>query len=1286
MATTSVFDKFTNRYALSKTLRFELKPVGKTRENIEKVNPGLFHDQEIEDAYQALKPVFDILHEEFITKSLENSAAKKISVAEYFDFYKEFRAEQDKSKKNKIEKELEKIENNLRKYFSSIWLAQGNDFKQTVGRDEKGKEILKENGFKVLTEAGILKYIKKHIEQYAAMNLLTRDGKKVEVKALEKALGTAQAKGVFEGFFTYFGGFNQNRENYYSTEAKATGVANRIITENLPKFCDNVIEFKQRTGEYVAAYEFLNSRGIALKTKGQKGEEIILDPIAVEIFEIEHFKNCLSQKEIEKYNVLVGNANNLINRYNQQQDEKSKKLRLFKTLYKQIGCGEKSEFISVIKDENELKEILKKIAVDGHKYFGKFDEKITDKVDTIGEFVHYIKTCESYKGVYWNDKALNTISSKYFSNWYTLKKTLKEGGVFGGKKKDDEDIKIPQAIELQELFEILDKVESWKDRGVLFKDSLFEEVNVSKRQIIEKGGKASSVLLDLIFEDIKNLAKKFAEITPEIEGITDYKNNTTKIKEWLDCLLFTNQIIKYWKVKDKFAVDSVLAESLKTILTSENNPTKNYDVVRNYLTKKPQDELNKLKLNFENGQLLGGWSDGQEKNKGAVILCKNGKYFVGILNKKNIFDTERKDSSIYTEDGDAGRLILMNLKFQTLAGKGYLGKYGITYSDEGKLNPKKAIEHLQEIIRERYAEKYPLLKRTIDKQYADKKLFDKLIQDTLKDCYVCEFKKISWGEVQKFIDSGELFVFEICCRKTMQVNYWNEVFRESSSVQLLGGGEIFYRPASTQISKKVKEGYENKKDKNGVNYVYTNRRFTEEKFLFHCPIKLNYREKSYGKPIYAVTEINQNINNEITKKDNEIIVIGVDRGEKHLAYYFVLKQTKDGVVKTLDQGSFNEISGQNYSEKLEKVASGRAEARKNWKTIGTIKELKDGYISQVIRKIVDLAIYEDVEKKVLREKPAFIVLENLNIGFKRGRQKIEKQVYQKLELALAKKLNFLVDKDAKVGELGSVTRALQLTPPVNNFGDIEGKKQFGIMLYTKADYTSQTDPTTGWRKTIYLKRGSEDSIKRQILENFEDIGFDDKDYYFKYTDKNTKEPWILYSSKDGHTLDRYYRELVNENSDKKWTPKKQDVLEMLNGLFEGFDKNSSLFEQLNKGKNPNKINEHTAWESLRFAIDLIQQIRNTGISDNDSDFIYSPVRKNGNHFDSRKTDESLPTSGDANGAYNIARKGIIMCEHIKQDWNLFISDDEWSAWLAGKEVWEQWTENNKDKLKKAKVD
>ena len=43
-----------------------------------------------------------------------------------------------------------------------------------------------------------------------------------------------------------------------------------------------------------------------------------------------------------------------------------------------------------------------------------------------------------------------------------------------------------------------------------------------------------------------------------------------------------------------------------------------------------------------------------------------------------------------------------------------------------------------------------------------------------------------------------------------------------------------------------------------------------------------------------------------------------------------------------------------------------------------------------------------------------------------------------------------------------------------------------------------------------------------------------------------------------------------------------------------------------------------------------------------------------------------PTSGDANGAYNIARKGVMMLERIKENPekpDLLIRDAEWDSWV-----------------------
>lgn len=52
-------------------------------------------------------------------------------------------------------------------------------------------------------------------------------------------------------------------------------------------------------------------------------------------------------------------------------------------------------------------------------------------------------------------------------------------------------------------------------------------------------------------------------------------------------------------------------------------------------------------------------------------------------------------------------------------------------------------------------------------------------------------------------------------------------------------------------------------------------------------------------------------------------------------------------------------------------------------------------------------------------------MEDLNQGFKRGRFKVERQVYQKFETMLINKLNYLVDKDLAVDQEGGLLRGYQ---------------------------------------------------------------------------------------------------------------------------------------------------------------------------------------------------------------------------------------------------------------------
>lgn len=70
-------------------------------------------------------------------------------------------------------------------------------------------------------------------------------------------------------------------------------------------------------------------------------------------------------------------------------------------------------------------------------------------------------------------------------------------------------------------------------------------------------------------------------------------------------------------------------------------------------------------------------------------------------------------------------------------------------------------------------------------------------------------------------------------------------------------------------------------------------------------------------------------------------------------------------------------------------------------------------------------------------------------------------------------------------------------------------------------------------------------------------------------------------------------------------------------------------------------------EPLMQFMKLLLQLRNSKAG-TDEDYILSPVAdENGIFYDSRSCGDELPENADANGAYNIARKGLMMIEQIK---------------------------------------
>lgn len=326
----------------------------------------------------------------------------------------------------------------------------------------------------------------------------------------------------------------------------------------------------------------------------------------------------------------------------------------------------------------------------------------------------------------------------------------------------------------------------------------------------------------------------------------------------------------------------------------------------------------------------------------------------------------------------------------------------------------------------------------------------------------------------------------------MHTLYWKALFDERNLADVVyklnGQAEMFYRkksidsqlpthPAGCPISNKNSQ---NPKKESLFTYdLIKDRRYTVDKFQFHVPITMNF--KSVGSD-----NINQQVREYLQSAD-DVHIIGIDRGERHLLYLTVID--KRGDIK--EQYSLNDIVNvyqgntysTNYHDLLDARESERQEARQSWQTIENIKELKEGYLSQVIYKITQLIV----------KYHAIVVLEDLNMGFMRGRQKVEKQVYQKFEKMLIDKLNYLVDKKAVVDEPGGLMNAFQLTSKFSSFKDMG--KQCGFLFYIPAWNTSKIDPLTGFVNLLDTRYESVDKSKA-FFSKFTSIRYNvDKDWF-----------------------------------------------------------------------------------------------------------------------------------------------------------------------------------------------
>ena len=1261
-------EQFTNLYKVSKTLRFELIPVGRTQEFIEK-NGIIEKDAALASAYKEMKKTIDEYHKSFISLTLKDA---KLDLEEYARLYYAPAEEKEAGQA------FDRVKASLRKEIVAYFKARP-EFKSL-----DKKELIKD-------------YVKEWVEK-SGNNLAYYE--------------------EFEKFTTYFTGYNTNRMNMYSEEEKSTAVAYRLIDENLPKFMDNVSAF-DRMRKTAVADSFAT---LVKELRDVTGVERLDD-----VFCVSFYNSVLTQKGIDLYNTLIGGQkkgdvkirgiNEYINEYNQNHPEA--KLPKMKILYKQILSGREaiSWLPASFANANELLDSVLAFSRDYEKAAGDLKKAVA-----------LLSDCDQ-AGVFVRESAIATMSNRIFGDYSVLKKALGlNGDEENGKKKKEKllSVRVVQSA----LDDLADSENGNTPNSVAayFASNLDERIE----RMSEAYGALAPLLNSETGEDYKltqndkNLLKAYLDSAIEIlhlvkplyipadsEGEKDlvFYGSFTEAYEMMTPITMLYDMVRNFATKKPYSDDkiklnfNIKGNFLNGWVDSKTDNSDNGTQYGGYLFRKrnPIDEYDYYLGVSESKKLFRAFVEVADDDKSDYERLD---YYQ--LKPESFYGVSYKGDKTYNEDKDEMANIIISMSKNRLSDS----ESAVLSS---KTTPKGMMKHLREKhagvykelladseFKRKNAEIITALKHTLgslsrvpEAQELAKKnymLFEDWITeiDSLLSRKFFNYYSVSKKEFESVTDTADkpLYLFKITNKdlsfaktysegkrksrgkENLHTMYFKALMEGGRGVFDIGAGEIFFRkktefekitihPAGTPIDKKNPNLVKNGKKSVFEYDIIKDKRFAENKYKFHISTILNYNAA-------GVNNINQRVCDYI--KDNpDINIIGIDRGERHLLYISMIDRNgnvvKDENGKYIQYslntitGSYRDANGKTvpfetpYRQLLDQKEKERDEARRNWDSIENIKELKEGYMSQVVHHIAGLMVKYN----------AIVVMEDLNSGFKRGRIKVEKQVYQKFEKALIDKLNYLVFKDYSEEEPGGLYKALQLANPFESFKKMG--KQSGFLFYVPAWNTSKIDPVTGF---VDLLKPKYESVARarEFFNKFDCIRYDkDNDWFaFEFDYKNfakdqlTRTKWTVCT----HGELRYAFDKSANNNKGGYV--KRNVTESLKKLFaaHGVD---YLSESDIKA-------DIVAMDDKAFFISLMKNLQVTlamrySSSEDGKDFILSPVADaNGEFYCSEGRTDGLPQDADANGAFNIARKGLMVLRsidkaHSYKDWSTKIKNIDW---------------------------
>ncbi len=1251
--------EFTNIYQLSETLTFELRPTGKTAENLKK--SGLLEQdfQRAED-YPKVKEFLDEQHKQLLQRVL--SQITDINWLPLANAIAEFQKNKD------LKEDLEK--------------------KQADYREKIVKKLKEDSLFLTLVK------------------------EPTPSKLFKQLLATPEAASeieTFARFACYFKGFQENRKNIYSEEAQQTAAAFRAVNENFPKFLNIVNIYASFQDKHPELVKEIESR-----------TQTILDGRTIsDMFKVDSYNLFLPQSGIDFINAVIGEINYAVNQYRQQHPEiKAAELPFMPLLFKQI-LSDREQAFTIKKFENdtdlylalrEFAQSFKEVEINGCKvdFFPALQKELAKLNEDSNLFV--------------DAKSFEKISTKTTGNWYTIQeamlrfaeqnhtsKTAREKycnrAAFNLQEIKNWDISVPQ----EETSRHVDITTYWTGEfaAQLFEKEKnlfpqFEQLISEEHKNLRNDEDKVQLLKEYLdsVQEILHLLKPF-NVSPEYEG-DQYLSTTlmtycTKLESIIPLYNQTrNYILKKptdeAKVKLMFnkptladGWDNNKEKANSTVVFRKNdcfflgiiapglsldfekyidNDSKDcYQKMVYKLLPGPNKMLPKVFFSQKNIDFFSPSAELLRKYKLGAHL-KGEEFDLAFCHelidffKKSIFKHEDWSKfgfsfsptcsytgidEFYREVAEQGYILnFVNIPDSTmtqLVGEGKLYLFQIwnkDFSPNAAGTPNKftlywkeifSAENLADIVFKLNGEAELFLRpQAIEKKIAHRK-DEKIVNRTIVTA-VDQYDKAIRQSLPESVHH-EIFLWVNGLKAEKDLSSATRTYLAQYEILHWQKGD----PISAALNKIIV--------KNSPCDIIKDKRFTEDKYALHVPITINF--KSPAKPSKFNEKVLRYLEN-----NPDVKIIGLDRGERNLIYLTLIDQQG----RILEQKSLNVINGVDYHGKLDLREKERQAARKSWKEIGQIKELKSGYLSGVVYEIARMMV----------ENNAIVVMEELNFGFKRGRMKIEKQVYQNFERALIEKLNYLVFKDQTDRKApGGTLAGYQLTDKFESFKKLT--QQCGFLFYVPAAYTSKIDPATGFINIFDTKECTSAEAIKSFFDKFDSIrysaahdsfafGFDYNN--FKTFKKDFQNKWTVYS------LDEAWSQEKDKTSGKFTAVRRSPTSEIKKALIEAGVKLTDGYDLLALLQSLQATHATAAFfRTIFYAFKLSTALRH---SSKEEDKIISPVLNSAGTFFVSGTEPkaTMPQDADANGAFHIALKGLYLLRHgIKNGKLGKITNEDW---------------------------